>query len=333
MAGIRKLRKIQLFLETAAGTAGAATTIWRGQGTIEDQRQVIFPDEDIGYLSGVDRAYTPNLLAALTMDDTPATFEQLPYLLAAGVENVVSGTTDTGGSGKIYTYTMSTTAAQTLKTYTIEGGDNQEVEEMEYSFVESFNLTGSSSEAVMMGAEWKGRQVTVSGFTTTATLPAVEEILFNKAVLYIDTAGGTIGTTTKSNTLLGFDLAVTTGVVPVFAGDGQLYFSFTKIAEPEVTLGVTFEHDATSAAEKVAWRANTARQVRLKINGSALTTAGSGYTYKTLIVDLAGKWETFDKIDEQDGNDIVTGTLRARYNSTAALFAEFVVVNELSSLP
>ncbi len=73
--------------------------------------------------------------------------------------------------------------------------------------------------------------------------------------------------------------------------------------------------------------------MRLKINGSALTTAGSGYTYKTLIVDLAGKWETFDKIDEQDGNDIVTGTLRARYNSTAALFAEFVVVNELSSLP
>jgi len=96
---------------------------------------------------------------------------------------------------------------------------------------------------------------------------------------------------------------------------------------------VTFEHDATSAAEKVAWRAGTTRQLRLRWLGTALTTAGSGYTYKTLIVDMAGKWEKFDKLAEQDGNDIVTGTFRARYNSTAALFCELVVVNELASLP
>jgi hypothetical protein len=204
---------------------------------------------------------------------------------------------------------------------------------MEYGFVESFKLSGKGGEALMMSAEWKGRQIVVSSFTTAATLPTVEEILFSKGLLFIDTAGGTIGATTKSNTLLGMDLDAKTGIVPVFAADGQLYFSFTKTTEPEVLLKVTFEHDATAQAEKIAWRAGTARQIRLKWSGSALTTAGTTYTYKTLIIDLAGKWEKFDKLGEQDGNDIVTGTFRARYNATAALFAEMIVVNELASLP
>jgi hypothetical protein len=333
MAGVKKLRRIQLGLETTAGTAVAATALWRGLGTIEDQLETVFPEEDIGYLSGVDRTYIPKVLAALSMDDTPATFEQLPYLLSAGVQDTVSGSADGSGSGKIYSYVMPTTAAQTLKTYTLEGGDNQQAEEFAYAFVESFKLSGKGGEALMMSAEWKGRQVSPTTFTTSPALPAVEEILFSKGLLYIDTAGGTIGTTTKSNTLLGIELSVTTGIVPVFSADGELYFSFTKTIEPEAMLSITFEHETTSVAEKVAWRAGTARQIRLKWQGSALATAGTAYTYKTLIVDLAGKWEKFDKLDEQDGNDIVTGTFRARYNSTAALFAEFLVVNELASLP
>ena len=53
MAGVKALRKVQLGLESTKGTAVAATALWRGTGTIEDKREVVFPDEDIGYLSGV----------------------------------------------------------------------------------------------------------------------------------------------------------------------------------------------------------------------------------------------------------------------------------------
>ena len=48
MAGSRALRKLQLGKEVvAAGTPVAATTIWRGQGVIKDNREVIFPEEDV----------------------------------------------------------------------------------------------------------------------------------------------------------------------------------------------------------------------------------------------------------------------------------------------
>jgi hypothetical protein len=69
----------------------------------------------------------------------------------------------------------------------------------------------------------------------------------------------------------------------------------------------------------------------LKWQGAALTTAGT-YTYKTFIIDLVGKWQSFSTIDEQDGNDVVTGTFKGAYNSTAGLFGRFIVVNENSSL-
>lgn len=330
--GIKALRKIQLGKETTAGTAVEATMLWRGTGVIEDQREVIFPDEDIGYLSGVDRNYCPKLLAAIQFDAVPATFEQLPIILSAGVKNVVTGVTDTGGSGKVYTYTFPTTSANTIRTYTIEGGDDSGAEEMEYSFVESFEISGNGGEALQMSANWVGRQVSTAAFTAISPMvPAtVEEILFGKGKLYIDNVSGTIGTTQVSNTLLGIGLPVTTGWIAKFAADGNLYFSFAQSTKPEVLLNVTFEHNATAIAEKLAWRNKTARLFRLDFPGSALTTAGM-FSTKLLRINLAGRWEKFDKIGEMNGNDIVTGTFRAGYNATAAKFAEIVVVNETAS--
>jgi len=332
MAGIKALRKIQLGAETTAGTAVAATTIWRGVGTMEDKREVVFPDEDVGYLSGVDRTYIPKLLAVLSMDETPATFEQFGYILEAGVKKVTPSQDGTG-SDYIYTYTFPTTAVSTIRTYTIEGGDNQQEEESPYFFVDSFKLSGQAGEAWKMSANWQGQQVTASSFTGSLSLPSVEEILFSKSSLYIDAAGGTIGTTQKSSTFLSASLDVDTGIQPVFTGDGSLYFTFTKNTPPEVTLDITFEHDGTATAEKTNWRNETARQIRILSQGSSVSTAGTTYSVKTMNIDLAGKWETFEKLGERNGNDVVTGKFRARYNSTAALFAEILLVNDLSSLP
>ena len=242
-------------------------------------------------------------------------------------------TQDTGGSGYISEFIFPTTAKKTFKTLTIEGGDDEAVERIEYSFVSSFTLSGQSGAAWQISSEWIAREVTEGvSFTAAVPVPDVESILFLKTKLYIDAVSGTIGSTQKSNTLLASTLNVTTGLIPKYTGDGELYFSFVQATESEITLDVTFEHDGTATAEKTAWRDETPRQIRLLAEGSAFTTAGSTYENKTMIIDLAGKWESFDKLGDQDGNDIVTGTFRARYNSAAALYARITMVNDLASL-
>lgn len=331
MPGIKALRKLQMGAEATEGTAVAATSIWRGIGTIQDNLETVFPQEDIGILPGTDRQYIPKVEALLSLESTEATYEQLPYLFEMGVESVAP-TTDANGVG-IFTYTMPIESSDIntstdLGTYTWEGGDNQIVEEFAYGFVRSFNLSGDAAQALMMNAEIVGRQVaptTDNAFTAGLSIPSVEEILFSKGKLYIDTAATFPATTQKSNTLLNMNLAVNTGWTPVYTADGNLYFSFVKQAMPEVTMSITFEHDATSVAEKAAWRAGTARSISVEFAGSSAA--------KYLKLRLVGKWDNFEKIGERDGNDIVTGNFRARYNATAAGFFTAVIGTNLASLP
>lgn len=331
--GIKGLRKIQLGLESTSGTPVAATALWRGLGTIEDKIEPLFVEEDVGIIGGTDRTAIPQLLAEIEMEAVPATFEQLPYLGSAGIKNIVAGGADGAGTGKIYTYTAPTTAKNTIKTYTIEGGDDQQAEEMEYAFVEEMNLVGKAGEVLTMQALWKGRQVSLGSFTGAISVPIVEEILFSKGKLYIDAVGGTVGSTIQSQTLLGMDMKIVTGWMPVFSADGALYFSHHEMGVPEITCSLTFEHDAIGVARKADWRAETPRLFRLIFEGSAVATPGTTYTYKTLILDFAAKVEKVDKLDEVDGNDILNVQLRSKYNATSASFFEMLIVNELATLP
>lgn len=337
--GIKALRQIQLNREDVQGTATSDFTPWRGTGTLEDIRTVVFTEEDIGIFGGVDRQYVPKTGGQLVLESTPATFEQLPHIFDGGLYMTTS-TTD-ASAAKIRTYTLPISSSDVkestdLQTFSIKAGDNNEVEKASFGFVSEFSLSGQAGEALMVTATIETRTVSTDndGFETVS-IPTVEEILFSKGQFYVDATDTDFGVTEVSNTLISADLNVKTGWQAVDAANGQSYFAFLKQVQPEIVLDVVFEHNASAAAEKSAWRAGTARLIRLKFTGTALsdTDAGATYDTKTLIINLAGKWEKFEKLDERDGNDIVAGTFRARYNATAAKYAEFIIVNEVETMP
>ena len=87
----------------------------------------------------------------------------------------------------------------------------------------------------------------------------------------------------------------------------------------------------TAEAEITAARAGTLRLVRLLFNGTALTTAGT-YTYKTLKIDMAIKYTEVPALEDEDEDDVVTLPFKVVYSSTAALFAQITVVNQLATL-
>jgi hypothetical protein len=151
-------------------------------------------------------------------------------------------------------------------------------------------------------------------------------MIFNTGTLYIDDSGGSVGGTQVSSSFRSFSLDVTTGAQPVQTGDGNLYFTFHKIVNPEVTLEITAEHTADwdSAGEKANWRNETVRLVRVQFNGS------SG---RRLHIDIVGKWITFSAIEEEDGNSVLTGTLKGHYESTDDLGLTFTMANALAAMP
>jgi hypothetical protein len=334
--GVKALNKIQLGKESAAGTAVAATTIWRGMGKVEDGQEVKRVAESIGIAMPTNRFYVPKLGASITFDPVEATFQQFPYILEAGVA-AETPTQDGTGSGYIYAYAMPTTTMNTINTYTIEGGDNVEVEEMEYGFVESFKISGNAAEGVMMEAAWVGRQVSDATFTGALSVPALvpgDHILFGGSKLYIDAVGGTIGSTEVSNSLLSFELDVTTGLKAKYT-NAEKYFDFIywDVGSFSATLKLVFEHNTASEAQKDLFKAGTPRQFRLEFLGNAVAdNTGATHDNLKLLIDAAGTYTAMENSDV-DGNNTKEATVEIAYDPTAALGLEFLVVNELSALP
>lgn len=334
MPGIKALRQIQLGRETTPGTLVAGTTRWRGLGALEDRREVTYPEEYIGIIGGGDRSYIAKTEGAMSMDETDATFEQLPHLLIASIANTTAGVTDTGGSGRVYTYNIPTTSAPTIAAYSIRAGDDQQCETMAYAFVESFSLSGAAGEALTMSAEWIGRAVANGTFTSNVPIPSVETILASKCTMYLDAVSGTYGATAVSDTLLAVEAEFSGLIAAKYVMDGSLDFDFHYAGAREITGKLRFEHNSSAVAEKANFRNQTPRLLRLKFEGSALTTSGSTYSVKTLIIDLPVKWSEFEPLDDQDGNSIVTASFVSKYNETVGNAGKFIVVlNSVASIP
>lgn len=333
MAGRRSLRRIQLGRESSAGTPVAATTVWRGVGTILDNRQIERVKEDIGIIGGTTRTNQPMKGGGLAMDSVIATFEQFLHILESSVKTATPAQ-DGAGTDYIYTYAAPTTSGNTIKTVTLEGGDDLEAERMAYCFVKDWTLSGSGRNGWMMAANWVGREVTLNAFTGSLSLPAVNNMNFGMTKLYQDAIGGTIGTTLKSNTLRSANIKFTSGIEAKDTADGRLDFSFAQGTSYELTANLEFEHDAIAAAQKVLWRAETPVLLQIKIEGpTAFATPGTTYSVPTLILNLPGKWENFSKIGESNGNDIVQGKFFSAYDTTAAVGPSFVDAVELSAVP
>lgn len=334
MSGATNLNKVQLATEVTPGTPIAATTILRtSKMRGEDVSDPIFAEEEIGFIAGSDRSYIPALEYKIHQPSSVATFEQIDYILGSGVD-YQAGVKDGPGTDYIRTYDFPTTADKSIKTRTLELGNNQEVEQYAYCFVESFTLEGKVKEALMVSAEWVAQSM-IPGFTWTPglSLPTVEDILFQNGCLYIDDVTGSFGVTKKSNTLLGMSMKVVTGWQARWDADCGLTFSRINGGTPVITLDITFEHDGTATAEKANRRNQVPRLLQIYINGNAAGTPGTTYTKKALILNLAGKWQKFSTIDDDNGNSTVTGSFVSRYNGTAAKFAQIISVNELAALP
>jgi len=191
-------------------------------------------------------------------------------------------------------------------------------------------LSGAKGGEVELSGTWRGRQLTDAEFTTSLIIPATLDVIkFGKCMPYVDTAGGTIGSSSKPTSLLGFDISVVTGHVPIYSANGQVYFEETDQTSPKVTGTLLWRHDATGAAELTsALTPGTVRLVRLLIQGAALATAGTAYTYKTLNMDMAIEYTEIPSTSADEMIDQIELPFEVVWLTAKSLGAQFIVVDE-----
>lgn len=336
--GIKKLQRLQFGKESVAGTAVAATMRWRGQGNmLDDQRKVEEIEELMGIIDGADRTSIVQLLGMVELAETPLTPEQAQYLLVMAFGGPTTGSADGAGTDKIYTTNVPTTAVPTTTPYTVEGGDNFEVEQMEYCVCTKFSISGAMGQTARVKGTLMGRQVVrLGGGFAGAAIPAVSELPVQKGKLYIDAIGGAYGGTQISNTIIGFKVDVEAKWVPTFTMDGNLYYAYPSFTDKKISGEITFLHDTAGAGNtgaKADFRAQTPKLLRIDLIGDAPTSGGTTYQNKRVIIDLPIKYLNPGPMGESEGNDSITMKFRSRYNTTAGNAGKFIVVNELTTLP
>ena len=335
--GIKRLRKIQMGAEATSGTAVAATTIWRGMGnTLSDDRVIEEIEEMSGIIEGPDRTAVTKLFGGLELAETPLTFEQVQHLLKMGLGGATTGTADGSGSGKIYTTNIPTTSVPTAAPYTFEAGDDYEAERMAYCVPTKINIKGETGQTAKISATLIGHTVSTNAFTGSLGLPTIEDVLTSKGKVYLDTISGTLGTTQVANSILAFDITYELNWVPKWTMDGNLYFTFPVYTGHKISGRLTFEHSAAvsgTGGAKQYFRDQTPRLLRVDLIGNTLTTAGTAYSEKHVILDLPLKYNKANVLSDLDGNDTVVMEFRSRYNDTAAApkAGRFIVVNELTT--
>jgi len=335
-SGITALRKIQLGQESSAGTPAAADILWRGTGSIKDNRKIVNVGENVGYHAPIDTTYTAQTGSETTLEQD-LTAEQFAYVLNAGYA-LTGPAADGAGTGKVWTADMPAEASVAVPTgtYTINqimnNGDTEWSDRTAYNFISQYSVSGTPGELLKLSSTWMGQGVTAGVGSVVIATPTVHPIAFGGGTMYIDAYSGTIGSTARASSLIGFTLDVKTGLVPAYTVD-SLGFSIVKYTRPEVVAKITWEQNALANTERQTnhWSQIT-RLLRLKFVGAALTTPGTTYTYYTVIFDLVGKWTEFSPVDSQDGDEIITGTFTAMYNSTADLYHRVLLVNQDAAL-
>lgn len=329
--GRKELRSLRLRLETTPGTPATPRYQWRGLFEMpEDQREVTNVEELVGIFGGTDRSYIPKLMAAITLGESELTFEEAPILFAAAGFGSAGGSTQgNSGSACAFTFTIPTTTAPTMQSFTIEAGDNVEAEQMTFAIVNELKLSFTGGEAIKAESTWMARDVGTANaagtFSNAGTLVSpAEVILTGRGSVYMNpaVAGATFGQIqgTPGN-LLGGELTFSDMYEAKFTIDsGNLYF------QTAVWKGVTIEGELTyevqnvgttgamgTAGQRAQWRQQQAQLLRLNWPGGTIPL-GTTYQNKLLRIDLPIKYTKFNPLDDQNGNAIVTAEFFSKYN-------------------
>lgn len=328
------LLQLQAALESTRGTDLAATRKVYAQFTPSYTRALMDFADTSGTFHARRRVGYGREKAGGTAVDI-CTYEDLAWWLQMGVKGGVSGTGD-GGTPVAYTYTFTPTIiSDDLKSATFEFGDSGNPYQISQMMVNSFTLRmdadNDSEPGWMIDVELIGRDLTSVSFTGALSDRSTEVILARGTKLYIDDAGGTIGTTQKTGSLIKCSITVNNNIHYKAFAEDVTYVAANKVGRGAQTVDAqfTFEFDADTEFAKYRTAAGAQRLIRLEQSGSLVH--GSSNTYKRFRADLYGYWNSWSRSD-REGNLTADFGFAGFYDSGASKTFSFEVVNALSSL-
>ncbi|MFZ2738430.1 MAG: hypothetical protein WAY02_09385 [Burkholderiaceae bacterium] len=332
-AGLYTLRLLQLGFESTAGTLVAATKKLVGDSTYTPMIEREFEEYPRGVRAMVTGGGFAKQRGSTIEHDGNLTYEEILYPMLSGIVNDAA---PTGAGPYTWDFTPVLTGQASLKTMTAEfvvddASTKHYEREAGYFLTTEFEVDIQANDVAKLKWTAEGRAEQSSTVTgSLAPITGRTVVPSNLFALWIDAAGGTIGTTAKTATLRGANIKVVTGAKPDYTLDGRADLDHTGIQTQMMTgeLELTLEHNANAATEIAAWRAGTGRLVRLKADNGAAAGANKAITF-----DMSVVYTDDPEFSQEDGIEIVTLKSAFEYDSTFTNAFICTVINGLSAQP
>jgi len=258
------------------------------------------------------------------------TYDELAYIYASLIENATPATVDT--DGKAWTFSPSSSAEDTIKTYTIEQGSSVRAHKNVYNFCSEMSLKGDRSKVEVSGA-FLGRQFQ-DGITMTATPTTVGTqvvMLPGEVSWYADTASAGLGTT-KLTRVLSWEITYGNARSPLWVVDSANSSWATPVeTAPNAMVKLKLEADSAGMAFITNMRNNT--KTFLRMDATSTQLAGAATEPYSLLWDFACVVaETPKELGDQDGVYAIDLTFKLVHDSTYGKATEAVLTNKVSAL-
>ena len=248
-----------------------------------------------------------------------ASYEEVLYPLCG----LFGAVTPTGTGPYTWTFAAPYTTMPTPQIYSAEIGVEGYPKLLTGMLYRSLELR-SEIGALRYSADFVARDLTSLGTFTALPVAAVNAISSVHRELFVDSWGGTIGTTAVTATLIDATLTIDTGRhLKVFDGDRAAWYGDERL---NVELSLTLEYNTASDALISAIMSGVAqRKIRLRFSDTAS---------RRLDVDFWGSLTQVNELfSDRDGNATVEVTFRATYHTVDAQYLRIAVTNGLATLP
>ncbi len=337
---ITKLRKLQVVVEAAKGTGIPATARLLGPGTLMDMAAQEQPVRDYGVLDVNQEAPTEvEQGSELAFGPTELSYEQITYLLGAGILGGVVAALDAGTGDYKYVYLPPAAADPDPDTLTIEGVHSDgaaDVQALEanYCFVTEMSISASQGrEHSELSATFIGRKALAVTPTASLAIPSRTLVPANLwGVKFAADHAGLGAASVITGGAVSFDWNLVTGLGPKFRLAESLEFVEHQFGIGRLaTLALTIDLSALLETERLSFfRAQTARAIRLQVDGPAISGGGNHN------ITIDGTYYLIDPPAEpgdDDGQETVTLNYVGFYEAAGAKQFEVTVTNTQVSVP
>lgn len=254
----------------------------------------------------------------------PLTYTSAIYWLSSALKTV----SPTGTTAKTWAFDMSSTSANTNKTYTVEMGDSDRALKFTYGQVNSIGMRFTRDGAEWVNTSMMGQAIQ-DGITLTSspTELTLKPVLPTQVAVYLaDTQAGLAGA--SASNVLSAEWSVQNILGALYTLNGSSSWAADVALEPNSTVSILAEASAANMAHLANIRSGATKFLRIKATGDLIAASD----YYMLQTDLAIKITNITEMRDEQGVFAVNYEGKITHDSTWGKGIAVDVMNEVTSL-